>query len=313
MRALVILVGSNLRPPAVGGPRALVQLAADLGCGGIAADGGLLLPQLPLLGQQAVWGKLTMPVVSAPLPERRPGPRNRVPYLASPDDRHEREAALELTRQAMLATRGLGTTLVVLDLGRLRSQVDERELRALFARRELAAGEAGHATLDALLAERKARVPAALDACRSALDRLARLAEVQDMRLAILPAATPWQVPTPRETLELVAEFAGAPLGVVWAPARMALLEALGLGPSAARREELRRAALLVEATDAVGLDYPLVLGLGEVELGDLPPELPVVVTGPAGAADAEVAAAVRLVQARQEAAARSAAPTVAG
>jgi hypothetical protein len=318
MRALVILLGSNLRPAMVRGPRALVQLAGELGCAGVAADGGLLLPQLPLMGQQAIWGKLTMPVVYAPLPERRPGPRSRVPQLSSPDDRHERAAAVDLVRRAMESTRTLGTRLVVLDFGRVRSSVAEDEVRALFARGELAPGEAGRAAVDAVLAERRVRVPAALDGCRSALDVLVRAAETLDVRLAILPAATPWQVPSPRETMDLLRDFAGAPLGTIWAPARLALLRALGLGPSPARADELRRAAELVEASDAVGLDYPLVLGLAEVDPaelhpppGEAPPPL-VLVTGPAEAPAGEVAEAVRLVRPLEQPV-QPVAPTAAG
>ena len=38
---------------------------------------------------------------------------------------------------------------------------------------------------------------------------------------------------------QLLDEYAGAPLGVVYSPARLAVLDALGLGPSPERRERL--------------------------------------------------------------------------
>ena len=102
-------------------------------------------------------------------------------------------------------------------------------------------------------------------------------------------------MPSPRETVELIAEFAGAPVGAVFSPARLAVLTALGLGVSAERRAALRKAAMLVQAADAVGLDQPLPLGLGELgadELKGFAPELPLVLGGPPDASAAEIRAA---------------------
>jgi hypothetical protein len=89
-------------------------------------------------------------------------------------------------------------------------------------------------------------------------------------------------------------------VGVVWSPARLAVLGALGLAPSPDRRETLRKAALLGDATDAVGLDHPLLAGLGEVDPAEWKLEggLPVILSGPSDAADEEIMAARNVLEA---------------
>jgi hypothetical protein len=294
----VILCASSLRPPGVAGPAALVQLTADLGCPGIALDGGCLLRQVPLLGVAARQAKLTMPALVAPIPEERLSSYRRLPSLAGEPD--ERAAAVDLVRRAMQVSREAGTRTVVLDFGRLPIGGEEADLRRDFARRELDEGEPGARTLAAVLAERKRRAPEFLDSARMALEVLCREASPMDVMLAIRHAASPWQGPSPRETVELVADFAGAPLGTVFSPGRLAVLAALGLGISAERRQALRDRAVLAEAADAVGLDHPLPLGLGELApdaLAGLPAGTPVVLCGPADASAGEVKAARQLVE----------------
>lgn len=295
----MILCASSLRPPGASGPAALIQLAADLGAAGIMLDGGCLLRQVPLLGIAALQSKLTMPALLAPVPEERLSLHRRLPSLAGEPD--ERAAAVDLVRRAMQASRDAGTRTLVLDFGRLPLAGDEAEaaIRRGFARRELDEGDPGAVALAAVLAERRRRAGEWLDSARLALEALFRLAVPMDVLLALRPGAAPWQFPSPRETVEVVADFAGAPLATVFSPARLAVLQALGLGVSAERRKALRERAALVEAADAVGLDQPLPLGMGELDagaLGEWPPEIPVVLCGPSDASPAEVKAAARRV-----------------
>jgi sugar phosphate isomerase/epimerase len=266
----------------------------------VALDGGCRLPDVPLVAERAIRQRLTMPLLVAPMGETKLAPRKRLPSLAAPGNREERAAAVALVRQAIELSRDLGTKTFVLDFGRVNLAVDEAELRAHFARRELDEGEVGRPALDAALAERRARGESLIDACRSSLDPLVREAERHAVRLALLPAATPWQVPSPRETTTLLEEFAGAPIATVFSPARLMLLAALGLGVSKDRRDALKAAAAVVEAADAVGLELPLLPGLGEVDLSDLnggPADALIVLTGPPVSTDEEVAAARRLLE----------------
>jgi hypothetical protein len=274
-----------------------VQLAADAGCEGIMLDGGCLLRQVPLLGTAARQAKLTMPVLLAPVPEERPSLHRRLPSLAGEKD--ERAAAVDLVRRAMQVSRDAGTRTVVLDFGRLPLGGEEADLRRHFARRELDEGEPGGILLAALLAERRSRAVEWVDGCRLSLEALLRDAVPMDVELAILPAATPWQVPSPRETVELLGDFAGAPVGSVFSPARLAALTALGLGVSAERRAVLRKAALVVDASDAVGMDQPLPLGLGTIdpaELRGFAEKIPLVLGGPPDASPAEIRAAKKVL-----------------
>ena len=282
-----------MRPPVALGPLPLVQLAGDIGCAGVAVDGGCLLGQVAQLALKTVSARMALHAIYAPLPEERPTPGRRMPSLAAADDPEERLAAVKLLRRAIESTRDLGVGVWGLDFGRVLLHADEDELRGLFARRELGEGEVGHAKLQRAVSERRRLGPAVLDACRSSLDAAIRLAERHDLGLALRFAGGLWDVPTPRETAQLLDDYVGAPLGVIYSPARLAVLAALGVGPSPELRQRLRKAALLLEAADAVGLDYPLVAGLAEVDLGELRgADLPVVMSGPLDASPEEVLAA---------------------
>jgi hypothetical protein len=279
-----------LRPPVTLGPLPLVQLAGDTGCAGVVVDGGCLLGQVSQLALKTVGARMALQAIYAPLPEERLTPGRRMPSLAATDDPEERLAAVKLLRRAIESTRDLGVGLWGLDFGRVLLHADEDDLRNLFARRELVEGEPGHARLQRAVSERRRLGPALLDACRSSLDAAIRLAERHELGVALRFGGGLWDVPTPRETAQLLDEYAGAPLGVVYSPARLAVLAALGVGPSPELRERLRKAALLLEAADAVGLDYPLLPGLAEVDLDELHGgDLPVVITGPADASVEEV------------------------
>jgi hypothetical protein len=300
----VILCGSSLRPPGPSGPGALIQLAADAGCEGLMLDGGCLLRQVPLLGLAARQAKLTMPALLAPVPDERLSQHRRLPSLAG--ERDERAAAVDLCVRAMQVSRDAGTRTVVLDFGRLPIGGEEADLRRHFARREMDEGEPGARLLAAVLAERKRLTSEFTDACRLALEALLKFSVPMDVVLALRPAATPWQVPSPREVMDLIAEFAGAPVRTVFSPARLKVLTALGLGVSAERRRGLREAAALVEAADAVGIDQPLALGLGEIDAADVQgfaATIPVVLGGPVDATPREIRAAKKLVEAAPPAA----------
>jgi hypothetical protein len=290
----VILCGSSLRPPFTDGPLPLVKLAGDTGCGGIFVDGGCLLRQVTPLALKTVWAKMTLPALLAPLPDEKLSPGRRLPSLAAADDPDERLAAVALVRRLVESTRDVGIGTVVLDFGRAPISADEAVIRAHFARRELEEGEPGHRKLAAAVHERRTLGPGLFDASRASLDALVRLAELHDLKLAIRLAGSLWEAPSPREATDLLAEYAGGPVGVVWSPARLAVLGALGLALSSDRRETLRKAALLIDATDAVGLDHSLLPGLGEVDPADLKLDgaLPLILSGPSDASDEEIRAA---------------------
>jgi hypothetical protein len=247
---------------------------------------------VPQLALKTVWARMTLHAIYAPLPEERLTLGRRLPSLAAVDDPEERLAAVKLLQRAVESTRDLGVGLWGLDFGRVLLHADEDELRNHFARRELDEGEPGHARLRRAVAERRGLGPAVLDSCRASLDAAIRLAEHHDLGLALRFGGGLWEVPSPRETAQLLDEYAGAPLGVVYSPARLAVLGALGLGPSAELRERLCKSALVLEAADAVGLDYPLVAGVGEVDLAEVRGgDLPVVMSGPDDAAAEEIMA----------------------
>jgi sugar phosphate isomerase/epimerase len=259
----MLLCATGLRPPASVGEEAVVRLASEIGCDGIAIGDGCTLPNAATLVPRAMHAGLRVGAVAAPLPERAPAPRKRLPRLSA-GDRDERAAAIELASRACALAGSVGAPLVVLEMGALPLAVRWPDLARHFRRRALVEGEAGEAALMAALGERRATVGLALDGCRWSLDALVREAERRNLRLAMSLSGTPWGVPSPREGLELAAEYDRARVGLVLDPARLSVLRRLGLAISGERLASLRVAAGLVVENEAVGVDAGFLPGLGE-------------------------------------------------
>ncbi len=275
-----------------------MSAAGDGGFDGLAIDGGCTLAALPGLAAEALRGRTPLVALFAPIPPVPLRPGKRLPRLAAPDDKEERLAALKATEEAFETARTFGITRVALDIGPVRLAVRSAEIRRRFARAEIDEGEPGAKLLARLREERKARAGTLYDAARAALERLLLVAERLDLRVSLVVARGPWDVPSPREAQQLLREFAGAPLGLVAAPARRAALEALGMAGPVERWPELERNAGLVWATDACGLELDLLPGLGELGTKSLacPPETPIVVSGRPDSSRAELRRARTLV-----------------
>jgi sugar phosphate isomerase/epimerase len=292
----MILCDSDLRVSwgGVGAPL-LARLAADSGYDGVAIGPRCGVGDLPALLAAAAGAGLFAPVVSAPLAAARPGPGRRLPYLAARDP-EERAAAVALCEATWQGVSAFGARVTALDLGAVALGVGAAEVGRAFARRDLDGGQPGGRLLAAALEERRARSPAILDACRYSLDRLLRAAERHGLAVALEVAAGPWAAPSPREAVDLVAAYGAAVLGVVWDPARLEVLGALGAAPAPARRDALAAAVRLVRANEAVGIEAGFLPGLGDPAGGGEAPELPAaadtVVSGRPDSTPAEVAAA---------------------
>jgi hypothetical protein len=295
----VILAATSLRPPLALGPQRIVRLASEATFTGIAVDTGCALSLLPEVGAEALRSGLQFGNLSVPLPEHPLSPGKRLPHLLALDDRDERLAALQLARRGLEQGHSLGVPLITVELGPVPLRAREPELRLRFARREMQEDEPGERQLRRALEERRARGGAILDASRAALEPLVALADRHGIQIAVSLAAGPWQAPSPREAMLLLREFAGAPLGLVLAPARRAALESLALGGPAERWSELQKAGRAVYLTDAVGLDVDLLPGLGEVDVDRyaMSSPLPVVVAGRADARFPEVVQAKSLAE----------------
>jgi hypothetical protein len=293
----VIFLASDLRPPRGGDDERLLRLALDGGIAGIHLGAGGDLSLLPVLARLAI--RLGAPISSLalPLPSRPLAAGRRMPRLAA-TARDEREAAIALARQALEVAAPLAVRLAVLDFGEVTLSIRPGDLARAFARREMDDGEPGERALAAAVAERRARAEALGDACRWSLERLVRAAERADMTLALPVAATPWQLPSPREAGLLVGAFAGAPLGLVWDPGRLSVLAALGLAISDERLRALASGAVVAIENDAVGVDAGYLPGLGErdarVAALAAGATVPHIVTGRPDATDIEITAALR-------------------
>jgi hypothetical protein len=294
----MIFCDSAIRPPDVVGAPALLRLAGEAGCAGIVVGGGCTLAGAALLAADAMRAGLAVGAVRAPLPEARLPAGKRLPRLGA-GDRDERDAAVELGRRSIAFAGSLGTGVVTVDFGPLGLAARVAELLRLFRRREMddGDGESGGDLLAAARAERRAKIAARLDGCRFSLDALVREGERTGTALAIEPSGTPWGLPSPREALDLLADYAGARVGVVLDPARLAVMRRLGLAISAERLAALRGAARLWAHNEAVGVESGFLPGLGErdddlARRDGVPDTVPVALVGPPDATAAEVAAA---------------------
>lgn len=294
----MIACGTALRPPASNGETPIVRLASDAGYPAIALDGGCYQTHIAPTTVEALKAGLQVVAVFAPMGPKVLDPGRRLPYLGAPDDAEERLAAIRLVRTTLEGVRELGVTLAAVDVGELALHAKPADLRRAFARRELGEHEAGHRLLGAMLAERRAASEAVMDACRSSLERVARVAERLTMTLALQVGAFPWQIPSPREAAALIAEFRGAPLALTLSPGRLAVLDALGVGGGVERRALVATHARLIHLTDAVGLEHDLLPGLGEASMAcEAPEETPIVVSGRADSSVRELVEARALAE----------------
>jgi hypothetical protein len=306
-----------LRPPATLGPDRIVRLASEAGFPGLAVDAGVPLSLIKALAAVTFGAGLRVGLAAAPLPDEPLRAGKRLPYLAALDDPEERLAAVGLARRTLEAGAPLGIGLFGLDFGPVALKAREPELRRRFARREMDDGDPGHRVLRDALEERKAYGDRLLDSCRAAVERLIPTAEREGAALLLPIAATPWQLPSPRQSEALLREFAGAPLGMLLSPGRRAVLEALGLAGPPERWPALEAAGRAVEVTDAVGLDSDLALGMGELSArapGGLAVGAPPLVTAAvAGRPDTTVREVSRARRLWAELTARPAAPSAGG
>lgn len=292
MSATTLLVATRLRPPSKLGPDRIVRLAGEAGFTGLAADEAVTQDLLQALATAGLRSGLATAVTACPLPEAGLGKGKRLPYLAAYDDPEERLAAVKRAKDTLGWGQKLGIPLFTLGLGPVPLHTAEADLRLGYARREMDDDERGGKALRRALDERKAHGMAIYDACRAGLEPLLAEAERRGATLLLSLATSPWQVPTPREAHQLLSEFRGGPLGVVYSPARRAVLQDLGLAGAPQRWDNLAAASRLVEVSDRVGLETHLPLGTGELDF-TVPPEVPAsaawLVTGPVDSTFREV------------------------
>jgi hypothetical protein len=293
----MVVLATEIRPPQADGGERLTRLAAETGAAGIHLGAGCDLELVaggPLVRSALRLG-LEVPSLTLPMAERRLATGKRLPRLVAPD-RDERGAAIALAERGLSLGSSFGAGMALLDFGAVSLAATFGEVAEAFARRALAADEPGGLRLADALAERRARGPEILDACRWSLERLVGAAERAGMRLSLQLGVTPWQAPSPREASDLHETF-GAALGIVWDPARLAVLSALELAIADDRLKTLAAAALVVLENDAVGLLPGYLPGLGERDArfaAFSPPDKTLrIVTGGADATDSEVAAAL--------------------
>lgn len=305
---MTVLCASDLRPVRAGGIDPLIRAAGDAGATGIHLGGGVWLADLEGVIPALLRAGLAVPSVTLPLAPRGLPAKKRLPALAGAD-REERGAAIALATEGLEATVAAGVRWALLDFGPVTLPVAGAEVALAFARRELGSRDAGGADLAHAISARKAFAERFADACRWSLERLVRLAEARGVTLILPLGASPWEVPSAREVLALLADFSGAALAAAWEPGRLTAARALGLRVPEERVAALAAAAGFALESDAVGLQAGYLPGLGERDEAlprrpELPRDAPIVVTGFPDSTDAEIARAVAAVSATYEAAA---------
>jgi len=282
------LLGTSHRPEDDRTPAALIKAAGDAGYQGLALGPWCTRTQAMELVAAGAAAGLTVPAAAAPLLAAFPlPPGKRLPFFAAEDDAEERLAAVDLFAASLDAAVPLGVNLYTLHLGDVTLGVRPAEVARRYKRRELDEDEPGAKALAAAFAERRARSPRILDACRFSLERVLARAERAGITVALEVSGGPWGAPSPREAATLLDEFRDGPLGVVWDDARMQVLWTLGATPAPERIQVLLAGTRLRRANQAVGIDVGFLPGQGDPDpdaAAALPapgdPALPVVVSG---------------------------------
>jgi hypothetical protein len=314
---IMIVCGTELWPPSGQGRDQAIGLCVDLGFEGLAIGGWCTRADAIELVAAAAASGLAVPVAAAPLLERPLAPGKRLPYLASFDDPEERRAAAALIATTLSAAAPLGVRTFTLSLGDIQLGVAPDSLARSFRRGEMEEDEPGGEALVAAMAERRARSPAVLDACRAALDLVIPIAERTGTTLALELPAGPWGLPSPREVSALLDEYRQAPIGIVWDQARMSVLARLGAAPSSERAGQLAPRTGIWRANEAVGIEVGYLPGQGEPpsEAAAIRPQddsTPVVVTGRRDSTTDEIRRALQEIRARAIALSRARAATLA-
>jgi sugar phosphate isomerase/epimerase len=265
----VILLGSEIRFWGGRGRDELIRLAGDAGFEGVALGPWCTRGDALALVAEAAKSGMTVPVAAAPLLERPLAPDKRLPYLGSVDDPEERRAAARLFADTVEAAVPLGVRTFTVAFGDVVLATSPAHMGWWFRRRELDEGEPREEALGRLLAERRARSEAIVDACRSSLDLIVAAAEQFGAVIALELPAGPWGAPSPREASQLLDEYRQAPLGIVWDAARMQVLRRLGAAPSEDRAKTLAAAARVWRANEAVGIEVGFLPGQGDVAPDD--------------------------------------------
>ena len=305
LRAVTVLCATELRPVHSGGIDPLIRAAGDAGATGIHLGAGVVLADLEAVVPAVLRAGLLIPSMTLPCAPRVLAAHKRLPSLAAAEP-DERGAALALASEGLEAGVGAAVRWAFLDFGSVALPVTRREIAASFARRALGPGEDGAPELAIAFGARRAQAGRLSDACHRSLERLGRLAEARSVTLILPVGGSPWEVPSAREALALVAAFHGAPLALLWPPGKLTAARALGLRLPEDRVAAVAKAAGAALETDAVGMDAGYLPGLGERDAAlparaDVPKDAPVVVSGSAGSTDAEIARAVAAVSARYD------------
>ncbi len=283
-----ILCSTRLQPPLPDQAPQFARLVAQSEAEGVFLAGPWHAGAIAVLAAALAHEGLPLSALQLPLPLEPLRPDKRLPHWASADDPEERLAAVALVDAAVSSAQEVGATWGLLEAFPLALKVPlEAFVQAFGERRWRPEGERALAAmplLEAAREERKAHQGRLADAARHALERLANVADRRQIRLAVAHGVGPWQYPSPRELDLLLQEFEGAPVFRAHLPARLDVLETLGL-LTAERREALSQAPFVM-ASEAVGLIDDVLCGLGPKPLqtplrqdGDRPPAV-VVVSG---------------------------------
>ena len=301
MPATQILVSSRVRPYDERGAKDVADWAAKA-----EAHGGFVAlpwPQVALAEVAVALAAQGLPLVGVQLPlPPEPLPQGRrVPYWASLEDAEERLAAINMANETLARAQTFGCTWAFLDGFSIKLKAPSNLFAQSYAERrwdrDRASKVAARPLLEAALIERKEHDERLCDGARFSLERLASVAEARGVRVAVGHGIGPWQFPSPREVDLLLEEFRGGPLVKAHLPARLDVLETMGL-LTPERRAALTLAPFVL-ASDAVGLRDDVVPGLGPAPLASKlqqaagkPPAV-VVVSGRADTKPQELAAAV--------------------
>jgi hypothetical protein len=265
MSKTLILASSRVQPYSAKAQVDIATLAAEAGAhGGFLAapwpQGALATTAVAMAGQGLALRGTQIPLPPEPLVVGK-----RLPHWGSLDDAEERLCAVNFADQTLALAKDFGCTWAYLDAFSIKLKAPVQLFVQSFAEnrwdRDRSSKVAARPLIEAALKERSQYDERLCDAARFTLERLAGVADKRGVTIAVGHGIGPWQFPSPREVDHLLEEFRGASLVKAHLPARLDILQTLGL-LTEERRSTLALAPFVM-ATDAIGLRDDLAPGLG--------------------------------------------------
>ena len=221
-------------------------------------------------------------------------------FLLSSPDRDERNRAVDRTIRTIEMANDLEAGAVVLHCGKVEIDAEIQKLHGFFQENSIVTPGA-QTFIGQKFKALETSKPAYLDSLLFSLDRLLPQAEKQGVTLGLENRAHYHELPGSGDFEQLLAEFAGGPLGYWHDTGHAHLAEKLTIVPLGFLLDKYAPDLVGVHLHDAVGLQDHLPPGSGEIDFNTvkphLKPEIPVILELKPGTSNEDIQTALAFMK----------------